>query len=88
MSKAIFPTLLKSKATIMGSLTRFDLVILGGCYLVLSWMKVSGLLSLGINTFVFLILKLVDRNLPNGFIKGLRNRRILKWNYQMGKSYE
>lgn len=72
----------------MGSLTRFDLVILGGCYLILSWMKVSGLLSLGINAFVFLILKLVDRNLPSGFIKGLRSARVLKWNYQMGKSYE
>lgn len=85
MSKARFPTLLKSKATIMGSLTRFDLVILGGCYLVLSWMKVSGLLSLGINAFVFLLLKLIDRNLPKGFFQGLRSDRWLKWSYQVGR---
>ena len=88
MSKSTFPTLLKSKATIMGNFTRFDLVILGACYLILSWMKVSGLLSLGINAFVYLILKLMERNLPKGFFQAIKSKRSLNWSYQMGRLNE
>ncbi len=88
MSKSTFPTLLKSKATIMGNFTRFDLVILGACYLILSWMKVSGLLSLGINSFVYLILKFVERNLPKGFFQSIKAKKNLRWSYQIGRPYE
>ncbi len=85
MNKACFPTLLNSKATILGAFTRFDLVILGGSYLILSWMKVSGFISLLINALVYMMLKLMERKLPKGFFKGLRSRKVLKWNYELGK---
>ena len=88
MSKTSFPTLLKSKATIMGNFTRLDLVVLGGCYLLLSWMKVSGLLSLGINAFIYLVLKLMERNLPKGFFRAIKVNRSLNWSYRIGRLSE
>ena len=88
MSKSSFPTLLESKATILGNFTRVDLVVLGSCYLALSWMKVSGILSLAINVLVYLILKYAERNLPKGFIQGLRGKRLQNWGHKIGRLYE
>lgn len=88
MNNSSFPTLLESKATILGNFTRVDLVVLGSCYLALSWMKVSGILSLAINAIVYLLLKFAERNLPKGFIQGLRGKRLIGWNHKIGRLYE
>ncbi|PIP92552.1 MAG: hypothetical protein COW00_00085 [Bdellovibrio sp. CG12_big_fil_rev_8_21_14_0_65_39_13] len=88
MNKATFPTLLKSRATILGNFTRFDLVILGGSYLILSWMKVSGILSLAINAFLYFILKLIENKFPKGFFLGLRGKQMLIWSYKLGHLHE
>jgi len=88
MSESIFPTLLKSRATIIGNFTRFDFVILGGSYLILSWFKVSGILSLAINASLYFILKLIENKLPKGFFLGLRGKRMLLWSYKLGRLNE
>ncbi len=88
MSKSSFPTLLESKATILGNFTRVDLVVLGSCYLALSWMKVSGILSLGINAIVYFLLKYAERNLPKGFMQGLRSKELQDWSHKIGRLYE
>ncbi|PIP93489.1 MAG: hypothetical protein COW00_14615 [Bdellovibrio sp. CG12_big_fil_rev_8_21_14_0_65_39_13] len=88
MSRATFPTLLKSRATLLGNFTRLDLLILGGSYLTLSFFKVSGILSLGINAVLYMSLKLIERHLPKGYFKGLLCTRYLPWSYQLGGLYE
>ena len=56
-----FPSLLSKTPRLLGSLTRYDLSILGVSYLVLSFVKVSGLYALGVNVFVLIFLKLVKK---------------------------
>lgn len=88
MSKGQFPTLLNKKATMLGSLTRIDLLVLGGCYLILSWMKVSGLYALGINAFVLFIMKFTQKRLSTGFFTQIRGEKKLSWSYKLGGRYE
>lgn len=88
MSKGQFPTLLNKKATMLGSLTRIDLLVLGGCYLILSWMKVSGLYALGINAFVLLAMKYTQKRLSSGFFTHIRDEKKLSWSYKLGGRHE
>lgn len=62
----------------LGSLTRYDLVVIGVSYLILSWMKVSGIYSLLINAILLLILKLIKGKVPRGFFQNLRSESLLK----------
>ena len=82
-----FPTLLKHRATLVGSLGRYDLILLGGSYLVLSWMKVSGLYALAINIGILLVLKFTQRRLRAGFFRFLATPRRLKWAYKLEDSH-
>lgn len=79
MGSPTFPTLLTKKATLMGSLTRYDLATLGGSYLVLSWMKVSGLYALAINALLLLIIKLAKKWLRPGFFVHLLDSDVSEW---------
>ncbi len=84
MSNSSYPSLLNSKATILANFTRFDLAIIGASYLALSWFKVSGLISLGVNALIYLTLKLIQRKLPKGYFKGIRSSSVYEWSYKLG----
>lgn len=88
MSRGRFPTMLNKKATMLGSLTRYDLVVLGTSYLMLSWMKVSGLYSLATNALLLLVLKFIQRRLRPGFFSHLGDEKQLEWSYQLGGKHE
>jgi hypothetical protein len=77
MSKNCYPTLLRKKATLMGNFTRFHLTLVGIIYLILSWMKVSGLYALVINAVALLIIMTLERRLPKGFFLHLLEERRL-----------
>ncbi len=83
MGKATFPTLLDKKATMLGSLTRYDLVFVGMAYLILSWMKVSGIYSLIINACLLVALKLCKKYFNKGFYQHLNDEKQLKWSYKL-----
>lgn len=83
MSKATFPTLLTKKATMLASLTRFDLGVLGSSYLILSWMKVSGIYSVIVNAVLLLLLKVCQKRFMSGFFRFLNEERCLKWAYKL-----
>tara|TARA_B110000908_G_C9974960_1_gene322897 strand:+ start:274 stop:552 length:279 start_codon:yes stop_codon:yes gene_type:complete len=72
-----YPTLLNKRATMLGSLTRYDLSVIGVSYLVLSAMKVSGMYSLMINAFLLLILKVIKQRFQVGFFKHLGAKRLI-----------
>jgi len=88
MSKGQFPTMLNKKATMLGTLTRIDLLVLGGCYLILSWMKVSGLYALGINALVLLTMKFTQKRLSSGFFSHLGDETKMSWAYKLGGRHE
>ena len=79
MGRATFPTLLTKKATMFGSLTRFDLGVMGGLYLVFSWMKVSGLIAISINVCALILIKLTQHWFRPGFFKFLSGETQLEW---------
>ena len=79
-----FPTLLTRQATLIGSLTRYDLALLGVSYLTLSWLQVSGAYSIGINLILLITFKFIQRRLQVGFFRFLLTKRCLEWRYSMG----
>lgn len=68
---ASYPKLLTTKATMLGVLTRDDIALVGICYLFLSLLKVSGILSLLIIAFVLIGSSFIKRYLKKGFLKNL-----------------
>ena len=84
MSRNQFPTLLNQRATILASLTRVDLLVVGSSYLILSWMRVSGLYSLAIIAFILVSLKFVSKRLKQGFFAHLNDEKKLSWQFKLG----
>jgi hypothetical protein len=78
MSKNCYPTLLNKKATMLGSLTRYDLIAVGLCYLFLSMMNVTGIYSLIINTCLVLVLKIIKQKFQVGFFLHLNGEYVIK----------
>ena len=74
-----YPNLLNNKAQIVSSLNRLDLVMLAISYLVLSKLKVSGLLIFVILLIGLLIKKSIDKRLNFGFFKFLFSKRVISW---------
>jgi len=92
MSKNCYPTLLNRKATMLGSLTRYDLLAVGLCYLFLSWVKVTGIYSLIINALLVLALKMIKQRFQTGYFIHLNGERVIKsgaiQKYFMGRARE
>ena len=86
MSNSAFPTLLNRKAKIFAGLNRSDLMVVGGCYLVLSWLRVSGITALVINALVLFSFKIITRKLPKGFFREINASKALKWSYKLGRT--
>lgn len=78
MSRNCYPTLLNKKATMLGSLTRYDLVIIGVSYLILSWMKVSGLYSLVINALILVLIKFAKGKFQIGFFRNINGEYLIE----------
>ena len=88
MSRNQFPTLLNQRATMLASLTRIDLLVVGLSYLILSWMKVSGLYSLTIIALILVCLKFVNKRLKQGFFAHLNDDKKLSWQFSLGGHHE
>ncbi|WP_120404277.1 hypothetical protein [Halobacteriovorax sp. BALOs_7] len=88
MSRNQFPTLLNQKATMLASLTRIDLLVVGSSYLILSWMKVSGLFSLATIALILVCLKFVSKRLKQGFFSHLNDEKKLTWQFRLGGRHE
>jgi len=88
MSRNQFPTLLNQKATMLASLTRVDLLVVGSNYLILSWMKVSGLYSLAIIALILVSIKFVGKRLKQGFFAHLNDEKKLSWQFKLGGQNE
>jgi hypothetical protein len=88
MSKNQYPTLLNEKVTMLGNLTRIDLLIVGMCYLILSFMKVSGLYSLAIIAILLFLLKFLKKRLSKGFIGHIGDDQKLSWSFKLGGQIE
>lgn len=84
MSRNQFPTLLNQKATMLASLTRVDLLVVGSSYLILSWMKVSGLYSLAMIALILVCLKFGSKRLKKGFFAYLNDDKKLSWQFKLG----
>ena len=78
-----FPTMLKNKATFLGSLTRFDLIILGCVFMILSIIEVSSLVALLINVTVLILIKFLQKKLPKGFFRLVKDDTHLPWAYKL-----
>jgi len=74
-----YPNLLNSKAQIVSTLNRLDLVMLAVSYLVLSKLKISGFLIFAILLIGLLIKKSIDKKLNFGFFKFLISKRVVSW---------
>ena len=85
MSSASFPRLLSEKARPLGGLTRSHLLTLGGSYLLLSSVGISGMASLIFNALLLLVLKLTQRHFQAGFFRLLISPRVLSWSHKMEK---
>lgn len=83
MSKAIFPTMLTKKATLLSRLTRVDLLVVGVTYMGLSLIKVSGTLSLFIIVLILVLLKFFQKNFNKGFFRFLGSEKLLPWRYRL-----
>jgi hypothetical protein len=88
MSEAIFPTMLKHRATILGSLTRLDLILLGSSYLVLSYFKASGITMLIVSALLYFGAREVEKRVPHKFINFLNSPKNLSWNIKLGGKNE
>ena len=86
--RSSYPSLLGKKATLVGGLTRADLAVVGASYLMLSWMKVSGLLSLLIVLVVLGGLALIKKFLMPGFFSQLIRKKSLNWRNSLENVYE
>lgn len=82
MSNSNFPTLLSKRVTLFGSLTRYDLASVGAGYLILSWLKVSGIYSLVVICLLLLLLKLAQKWLNPGFFRFIADDTQIKWVYK------
>lgn len=74
-----YPSLLNSKAQILSSLNRVDLLMLAIGYLTLSKLKVSGLFTLISLVLLLIIKKAIDQKINRGFFKFLVSRRSIDW---------
>lgn len=83
MSRNQFPTLLNQKATMLASLTRVDLLVVGSSYLILSWMRVSGLYSLAMIALILVSLKFIGKRLKHGFFAHLNDDKKLSWQFKL-----
>jgi hypothetical protein len=72
----------------LASLTRVDLLVVGSSYLILSWMKVSGLYSLSIIALILVSLKFVRKRLKQGFFAHLNDEKKLFWQFKLGGQNE
>jgi len=84
MNRGSYPTLLSSRARLLGGLTRIDLVALALMYLLLAQLKLPSLLSLAINVLFLVVLKIVQRLLARGFWRFLYAGKVLKWHGRLG----
>jgi hypothetical protein len=84
MSEAIFPTMLKHRATILGNLTRFDLILLGSSYLILSYFKASGITMLIVSALLYFTAREVEKRVPHKFINFLSSPKNLSWSIRLG----
>jgi len=80
-----FPTLLNRQAKILFNLTRADLGLMGGSFLTLSWLGVTGLYSLIVNLILLVSFKIYMQNTPKGFLKELVTTDELEWQYSISK---
>lgn len=62
----------------LGNLTRYDLVIIGVSYLILSWMKVSGLYSLAINALILVLIKFAKGKFQVGFFRNFNGECLIE----------
>lgn len=85
MSRNRYPKLLLNKATILGSLTRYDLVVIGCSYLVLSWMKASGSTTLIINVGLLVLISALKGRIPKGFLSHLNDHRLNEWGNSLSR---
>ena len=83
MSSRSFPRLLSEKARPLVGLTRSHLLTLGGSYLLLSWVGISGLVSLIFNVALLLILRIAQKQFRPGFFRLLLSPRVLSWAYKL-----
>ena len=83
MNNSSFPTLLNRKAKIIAGMNRIDLMVMGGGYLILSWLKVSGIPGLIIIVSILFIFKLATKHLPKGFMKEINAPKKIKWSYKL-----
>lgn len=72
----------------LASLTRVDLLVVGSNYLILSWMKVSGLYSLAIIALILVSIKFVGKRLKQGFFAHLNDEKKLSWQFKLGGQNE
>ncbi|AYF43717.1 hypothetical protein BALOs_0707 [Halobacteriovorax sp. BALOs_7] len=72
----------------LASLTRIDLLVVGSSYLILSWMKVSGLFSLATIALILVCLKFVSKRLKQGFFSHLNDEKKLTWQFRLGGRHE
>ena len=84
MNRGSYPTLLSSRARLLGGLTRFDLVALALMYLLLAQLKLPSLLSVAINALFLVGLKIMQRLLARGFWRFLHADKSLKWHGKLG----
>ncbi len=88
MSTNSYPTLLNKKATMLASLTRIDLTVVGGCYLVLSRLKISGLYSLVIILLILSLMRFIRKYIKVGYLKHIADSRRLCWGFKLRGLYE
>ncbi len=79
MSRNRYPKLLLNKATILVSLTRYDLVVIGCSYLVLSWMRASGSTTLIINVGLLVLISSLKGRIPKGFFSHINDQKLNEW---------
>ena len=88
MNKNTFPTLLATKATMFGGLTRIDLCTAGGAHIIFSLLDLSGIVSLLAIVALLLTLRRLRRLLPKGFFSHLNDPVLLPWAERLKEAKE
>ncbi len=79
----VFPTMLNNKATLLGSLTREEIIIVGITYIILARLHVSSLVSLCVLGVVLTIMHLLKRTFHRGFFSHLFDPKELNWRQKL-----
>jgi hypothetical protein len=84
MKEIRYPTFLEARPKILLGLNRTDLVLAGGLYLCISYLKIGGIQGLALLAGTLVVFKFVSGLLPPAFFQlWTKNKHTYDWTHQL-----